>query len=94
MYILIYWGTLKPTLLILRSAKCVPTFYCSFPQISTSVLQTWTTAVTMLCVETLRVVLIACAILASLEMVYSVQVSHYNIGSRFIGCMHACNSCK
>ncbi len=41
----------------------------TFPQISTSVLLARTTAVLMLCVLTLRVVLVVSAILASVEMV-------------------------
>ncbi len=56
--------------------KFVLKLYGYFSQISTNVLQTWTTAVLMLCVLTLRVVLVVSAILASVEMVYTAQVSH------------------
>ncbi len=49
--------------------KFVLKLYGYFSQISTNVLQTWTTAVLMLCVLTLWVVLVVSAILASVEMV-------------------------
>ena len=42
---------------------------------------------TMLCVQTLRVVLSVCAILASMEMACPVQVSHYTMFYSFSGCV-------
>ena len=79
----------------LQCARHIMIMCGSFVQKSMSVLPTRTTAMTMLCVQTLRVVLSVCAILASVEMVCPVQVSHYikyMLRSRFIACacMHAC----
>ncbi len=67
--------------------------YGSFVQKSMSVLPTRTTAMTMLCVQTLLVVLSVCAILASVEMVCPVQVSHYKVYAKisfYCLCVHAC----
>ena len=68
--------------------KCALKFRCTVNfQISTSVLPTRTTAMRMLCVQTLREVLSVCAILASMEMACRVQVSYYVCTSLFV---HAC----